>query len=98
IAMEDKKLAWPSTVKGTKQITGYDPIRDNANSKLPQDVVSCFAMAAFGIRRYWSGRSADDDEDLQKNLGLELDESGVIRRERDATPVSRWNSRARTSR
>ena len=52
-------------------------------------------MAAFG---YWSGRSADDDEDLQKNLGLELDESGVIRRERDATPVSRWNSRARTSR
>jgi hypothetical protein len=57
IAMEDKKLVWPSTVKGIKQITGYDPIRDTANSKLPQDVVSCFAMAAFGIRLYWSGIS-----------------------------------------
>jgi len=98
IAMEDKKLVWPSTVKGVRQITGYDPLRDTANSKLPQDVVSCFAMAAFGIRRYWSGISPDDGEELEKDGALVLDSSGIVRRERHTAPVSRWNSRDRSSR
>ena len=96
--MEDKKLVWPSTVKGVRQITGYDPLRDTANSKLPQDVVSCFAMAAFGIRRYWSGISPDDGEELEKDGALVLDSSGIVRRERHTAPVSRWNSRDRSSR
>ena len=98
IAMEDKKLVWPSTVKGVKQITGYDPLRDTANSKLPKDVVSCFAMAAFGIRRYWSGISPDDGEELEKDGALVLDSSGIVRRERDSAPVSRWDSRGRSGR
>jgi hypothetical protein len=98
IAMEDKKLLWPSSVKGTRQITGYDPLRDTSASKLPQDIVSAFAMSAFGIRRYWAGLPDDNSETSAKNESLDIDVSGMLRRERDQAPLSRWGSHGRSRR
>ena len=98
IAMEDKKLSWPSSVKGVRQITGYDPLRDTSASKLPQDIVSAFAMSAFGIRRYWAGLADDYGEISEKNEPLDVDESGTLRRARDSAPLSRWYSGSRSKR
>ncbi len=98
IAMEDKKLSWPSTVKGVRQITGYDPARDTSASKLPQDVVSAFAMSAFGIRRFWAGLADSDNDQSEKAEYLDIDSGGTIRRERDQAPISRWHTGDRSKR
>jgi len=98
IAMEDKKLLWPSAVKGVKQITGYDPSRDTANSKLPQDIVSCFSSSASGIRRYWASLPDDGSEEVEKSESLIIDGSGIIRRDRDSAPLSRWTTGERSRR
>lgn len=52
VSLESRVWAWPDTAKGiTSQLKSYDHIEDRlTTSKIPQDLVSCFSMAAFASR------------------------------------------------
>ena len=98
IAMEDHKMTWPDKVKATKQITGYDPAKDTINAKLPQDVVSCFAMAAFGIRRYWSGFDDEDQSGTPRPDEVVMAEDGTLRTNREQPNYERDRYQGRSRR
>jgi hypothetical protein len=55
ISLETGMFTWPSFVTGlSSQLKNYDPIKDrNPNSKLAQDLVATFSMAAYSIRAFY---------------------------------------------
>lgn len=56
LILEAKLARWPKNIAGMRaQLANYDPAKDHgAISKIPQDIVSCFAMSCFVARSYFN--------------------------------------------
>lgn len=62
------QFIWPSicTAIGA-QLRTYDPIKDKESSKLPQDIVSTFTMAAYEVRKHYGEGDELDVESIRKH-------------------------------
>lgn len=67
VAIENCQIKWPSVYGRaiSNQLQNYDPIQDKETSKLPQDLVSALAMAAYAIRSRF-GFYLPDEGDAKK--------------------------------
>jgi hypothetical protein len=73
ISLETGMFTWPSFVTGlSSQLKNYDPIKDrNPNSKLAQDLVATFSMAAYSIRAFYGIDLTENSADNDKGITLD---------------------------
>lgn len=73
--LEAKLVSWPKIVHGIRsQMSNYDPEKDKtyATSKLTQDIVATYCMAAHAVRVYFAyDPSTEDIENEAQNVDLD---------------------------
>jgi len=56
LTLESGLTTWPKCITGMRaQLSNYDPAKDRAGgTKIPQDIVACYAMSCFVVRTYFN--------------------------------------------
>jgi len=83
LMLESGLFTWPKSIKGIRaQLSNYEPEKDKVGMpKFPQDIVSAFAMSAFGIR-VWFSIDPEDYIAGQRHQDSGQDTMAIVRNQR----------------
>jgi hypothetical protein len=72
--LEARLFRWPKFFTGMRsQLSNYDPAKDRAGvPKIPQDIVCCFSMGSFVIRKWFYVNLKDEEDEDQDSKGHDL--------------------------
>ncbi len=72
--LEARLFRWPKFFTGMRsQLSNYDPAKDRAGvPKIPKDIVCCFSMGSFVIRKWFYVNLQDEEDEDQDSKGHDL--------------------------